>query len=339
VVGAGGFTRPIALKRFHPELCDSREFITSLVASASTWAERPHPNAEQVHDLASDGHDYFLVTEWIEGLSVRRFVDAHLRQGTSVPWSLLVGAAIEVLAALEDLHRRGRAHGGVGARTVRIASAGTAKLCGLGLVDALASAGATRVELETRGLLLPVPERTSAPTVAGDVFAVGALVIGALLGEPDAPEFHDTLLSGDPPDLPAARPDVPQGIVAVVERSLRLDPAERFDGAASMARVLSELLRADSAAGEARGLAAAVAGAQAVLSPPPRGIRPETTMQVDVDELEELPPLTALSSLLADRRAAAPPREGPWPPGLSPQNTEHLDADELRRLTVPDDED
>src|SRR5262245_47667506 len=62
----------------------------------------------------------------------------------------------------------------------------------------------------------------------------------------------DAVIHRDPPSLALARPDLPPGFAAIVERALRKDPSERFQTMADLAAELRHLRRAAESASQAR---------------------------------------------------------------------------------------
>jgi len=81
-----------------------------------------------------------------------------------------------------------------------------------------------------------------------DVFALGLVLYELLVGqlphaglEPE--EIAQRLIAKNMPEVRAARADVPESFAAIIDRTLRRDPAERYASAAELRAALEELSR------------------------------------------------------------------------------------------------
>lgn len=240
---SAGFTRPVAVRQLAAKLAKDPRFVGTWAAAASELATIAGPHVEQVLDFVVDGENVLIVTEWIEGLSLRRW---RASSEEPIAWPLAALVGVDVLDALVRPHQRSPAllHGGLTSAAVRVAEDGTVKLMRFGAASALAAAGAGRRRMEGAGLWHAAPELAAgkAATAATDQHAVGALLFELLTGQ--AP-FADgeALAAGEARDLSSLRADVPPLLVAHVERALRAEPRERFDSVLTMARALAQLLR------------------------------------------------------------------------------------------------
>lgn len=314
----GGFSRPVAVRVLREPWDRDRAVLGAWGAAARDLAEHASPHVEQALDfVVTDDGRAFVVTEWIEGLSLRGWLDAHTREGETIPWPLAAAVTVEVLRALASAHGGTPpiCHEGIDTRAVRIARSGTVKVARFGVAPALAVRGTGRRRLEELGLRQPAPELVAGGSVlpASDLFGVGALLFELLSGRAlyDAPvgETRDALVrSGEVPDLSSLRGDVPPLLIAHVERALRPSPSARFESAEAMIAALTQLLQAEVAPSGPEALAEAVAK---VLDRPkpetrPRGLAELRTMHVDLAELTVLPREVAEPAPEAEPEAAEP---------------------------------
>jgi serine/threonine-protein kinase len=144
--GAAGFARTVAVKRILEGLSDNPEFVAMFVEEARVVADLSHPNVVQIHDFdADDEGNYFLVSEWVEGLTLSAWCIAHESVGWKTPWPLLCGVGIEVLKGLGAAHERrdeeGRPapvfHRDVTPHNVLLGLNGIVKLTDFGLASAM----------------------------------------------------------------------------------------------------------------------------------------------------------------------------------------------------------
>ncbi len=317
-----GFGRLVAVRELAPRFARDPRFVGTWAATASELSRLAGPNIEQMLDLVVEGERVYLVTEWIEGVSLTRWVRG--LDGEPFPWPLAVRLGVGLLHGLIGPHANQPAllHGGITPSAVRVGLDGTVKLTRFGASSALAAAGAGQAELEANGARHRAPElaRGDAATPATDQHAVAALLFELLTGEPP---FAD-LEAGDARDLSDHRDDAPALLAAHLAVALRREPADRFDSVDTMARALAQLVRTTSAEADRASLAEAVDAARSrVSSAPPEaplrgpaalaaslrsmvtepaeapspGARPkipvglpeDRTMAVSVSELQELP--------------------------------------------------
>ena len=67
-VAAGGFEKPVAIKRILPHLSQDRRFVELLIAEAKVLSLLKHRNIVQIFDVGlGDDGKYFLVMEYVDG--------------------------------------------------------------------------------------------------------------------------------------------------------------------------------------------------------------------------------------------------------------------------------
>jgi tRNA A-37 threonylcarbamoyl transferase component Bud32 len=174
---------PVAIKY----LRDDAEFRYRRNASAGPLSRLEDPNLVQVYEYAEspDGDGAAIVTEYVEGISLRRLLAA--RRGLDPEAALSVLG--DSLLALAALHGAGLAHGAYKPENVLIAADGTAKLGDAGIGDA------------------PpywAPEQEESP--AADLFAATTVFVECLPGARAVPDqFRAIVTAGLAPD-PSRRP-------------------------------------------------------------------------------------------------------------------------------------
>lgn len=105
--GAAGFTRPVAIKRVLAPLSQNPEFLKMFVEEARVVSELDHPNIAQIHDFDRDrSGEYYLVLEWVDGLTLSDWRQGYREHGNHTPWPLTAAIGIEVLEALHAAHVR-----------------------------------------------------------------------------------------------------------------------------------------------------------------------------------------------------------------------------------------
>jgi serine/threonine-protein kinase len=259
VYGAEGFRRTVAVKRLNAELNEYPEVIQMFVEEARVGAMLRHPNVVQIHDFGIDEEgQYYLVTEWVEGIHFGDYQRSFQGVAGSTPWPLVTAIAIEVLRALDAAHRtrddKGSLspvlHRDVTPPNILLDVTGIVKLADFGMARAMDRGRITQPNVVKGKLSYLAPEmlRGEDPTVQSDLFSLGVCVWEALAAQRlfDAPTDVEVLaLLKDPrvPLLSVKRPDLPMGLTTAVHRALEREPGRRFDSALDMLEALREVLR------------------------------------------------------------------------------------------------
>ncbi len=279
--GPAAFERAVGIKLIRENLVHDAGFVAMFVEEARVSAQLVHPNIVQVYDFGEDAGRYFLVMEWVDGMSLSQYLRVTTER--PAPWPFVAAVAMEALRGLGAAHERRDARGqlapvyhrDVTPQNILIGAGGAVKLSDFGLARATDRARMTAPDVIKGkvGYLAPELTRTPEPTPQSDIYALGVVMWQALAGRKlfegkDDLEVFRSASRGEVPPLGELRDDVPAELAAIVERSLALDPADRFDSALQMSRVIARLLRALDQDADGRLVADALA--QALARPEPQ---------------------------------------------------------------------
>jgi len=272
--GAAGFTRPVAIKRVLAPLSQNPEFLKLFVEEARVVSELDHPNIAQIHDFDRDrSGEYYLILEWVDGLTLAQWRRGYREHGNHTPWTLTAAIGIEVLEALHAAHTRmdagGRPapifHRDVTPQNVMLSTCGVVKLTDFGLARAMDRSSITKPGFVKGKISYLAPELTyeAEPSAQTDVFSVGVVLWEVLAGEKlfkgeDPLKVVGTIRGMDIPDLAEFRDDLPEHLREIIRKALRRNPIERYASSRDMARELAALLRAGDEVTDSYVMAASV---------------------------------------------------------------------------------
>ncbi|MDB4956124.1 MAG: serine/threonine protein kinase [Myxococcales bacterium] len=185
-VAAGGFEKPVAIKRILPHLSQDRRFVELLIAEAKVLSLLKHRNIVQIFDVGlGDDGQYFLVMEFVDGKdlgAVQRALETKRRR---IPFDLVLHLGAEICEALEHAHTarspEGKSmslvHRDVSPSNVLLSRAGEVKLTDFGIAkraeqDAT-QGGAVRGKF---AYISPEQARNETLDPRSDVFSVGILM-------------------------------------------------------------------------------------------------------------------------------------------------------------------
>ncbi len=236
--------RPVAIKVLRPEVSTTvgaERFLREIEVVAGL----NHPNILPLHDSGdADGLLYFVMP-FVEGESLR---DRLNREG-SIAVDDALRIASEVGDALQYAHDRGLVHRDIKPENI-LFQAEHALVCDFGIAQATHQAGQTLTRagtsVGTLAYMAPEQYTDAGAAVDGrcDVYALGCtlyeMLTGtqAFLGKTPRAVLARKLTEAAP-ELPPARKDIPSTLQRVLERSLSVDPEDRF----STAQAFIEALR------------------------------------------------------------------------------------------------
>jgi serine/threonine protein kinase len=258
--------RRVAVKVLHPHLASDPVLLERFRREAEAAAGLGHPNIVQVTDFCHQPEEpVFMVLEYLSGWSLKECLDSEQRlEPTRAAF-----IASQVLSALEATHAAGIVHRDLkpanvflteisGVRDiVKVLDFGIAKLTGDATATQVTRTGAV---VGTPAYMSPEQARGREVDHRADIYAVGATLYRMLTGSDpfSAPNFNAMMFAitdHEPLPIPELSPEVPAGLVAVVERAMQKDPADRYQQAGEMRAALQPFSRTSVPSREAELLA------------------------------------------------------------------------------------
>ena len=307
--GEAGFRRKVAIKRVLTHLHSDERFEAMFVEEARVVADLNHPNIVQVHDFGREPEGgYFIIMEWVEGMSLADYTKAHAGAGKLTEWPLAAAICIEVLRALSAAHARTEAsgrpvpviHRDVTPSNILVGANGVVKLADFGLARAMDRPRTTDPGVVKGKVAYLAPEllENAKPDPRCDLYSLGVVLWEALSGKrlfgTERTEVDTALriLQGNVAPVSEVRHDLPRELVSIVSQATARSPRERFQRATDMIEALSGLLRKQPAPTDAPSIARSVRYARAWLSstPPPPGTQPPPANEMAHTTRSALPP-------------------------------------------------
>jgi serine/threonine protein kinase len=211
---------------------------------ARTAGALEHPHVLAVYDLGDQDGVPFLVTELLEGHTLRTVID-----GPRLPYLQVQGLALQLARGLAAAHARGIVHRDLKPENLFLTDDGRLKILDFGLArlssDDEQGPGltVTGAIFGTPGYLSPEQARGEKAGPPSDVFSAGAILYEMLSGKRAFPgasliESGHLTLNAQPAPLP---PTVPAPLAALVTRCLEKQATRRFQNGAELARALDTL--------------------------------------------------------------------------------------------------
>lgn len=241
--------RPAAIKVLKEELSGNREYWRRFKREALAVSALNHPNILTIYDAEQcDGRPY-IVTEFIEGVTLRR----RLKEGLKDVGEAL-DLAIQIASALVSAHKAGIIHRDIKPENVMVRDDGYVKVLDFGLAKLAedvradlvrhghaASADQSTVSLHTDSravigtvsYMSPEQLRGFELDVRTDVWSLGVVLYEMLAAQPpfDGPTPSDKIvavLGHEPPPVAVHTPGLPTELQRIVEKCLAKDREARY---------------------------------------------------------------------------------------------------------------
>ena len=265
-IGAGGMgevyrardarlKREVAIKVLPESFSRDSDRLRRFEQEAQAAGGLNHPNITAVHDLGTHEGSPYIVTELLEGETLRSRLG-----GGAVPVRKAIDYAVQIAKGLAAAHEKGIVHRDLKPENVFLTKDGRVKILDFGLAklkpetgpdgktDMKTVSGGTEpgVVLGTMGYMSPEQVRGKAADKRSDLFSFGTILYEMLSGQrafrgDTAADTITAILSKEPADLSQTNKDIHPGLDRIVRHCLEKNPEERFESARDVAFDLEAL--------------------------------------------------------------------------------------------------
>jgi eukaryotic-like serine/threonine-protein kinase len=233
-IGSGGFgtvyrawderlQRPVAVK-----VIDRDHGAPRVTREAQAVARLGHRNIATLYELASDGERAFLVSELIEGETLRS-----LGRRGELNDRLVAQIGADAAAALTHAHRAGVVHRDVKPENILVSNGGQAKLVDFGIARIAGERTLTATGAVVGTLAYMAPEQADGlrPGPAADVYSLALTLYECFCGEHpllrEGPAATARAIGEPIAPLAAVRPELPAEMTEAIDAALDPDPELR----------------------------------------------------------------------------------------------------------------
>jgi serine/threonine-protein kinase len=216
-----------------------------------------HPGIVRVYEFFTTEENYYLVQEFIAGLSLRDLVE---RQGAVAP-PQAVQLLKQALSALDYAHnfhyvdesgapRAGIIHRDIKPANLLLDGRANLKITDFGIVKMAGERSMTQTGFNPGTVEYMSPEQLKGFEIdaRSDLYSLGVTFFEVLAGRLPFPhsetgsdyEVRKGHIEVEPPSISELRPSVPPALAAIIKRSLAKDPADRFQSAAEFLNAIHD---------------------------------------------------------------------------------------------------
>lgn len=244
---------PVALKFMSPMVMSMPGAVERFINEGVAASQIDSDHVVKIYDVnrLPSGAPY-LVMEFLEGRDLADILEREGKPGLDI--SRCVHFTLQILRGLQVAHSVGIIHRDMKPANCFVVSkegeADFVKLVDFGIskVDQPGGGRVTRTHSALGTPLYMSPEQARSPRgvdARTDLYSVGVLMFELLTGRTpyhsESGEFTEILykiFTADPPPIQSFRPDIPDGLAAIVHRALARDVDSRFADAVHMAEAL-----------------------------------------------------------------------------------------------------
>jgi serine/threonine protein kinase len=250
--------RQVAVKVLPPKLTLDDHRLRRFKQEAFAASALNHPNILTIHEIGSEGGTDFIVTEFIDGVSLRELM---AKQPMSI--GQVLDICSQIASALAAAHTAGIVHRDIKPENVMVRRDGFVKVLDFGLaklteVPGLHSgseAATVQVVSTDPGKVMGTAKYMSPEQARGlevneqtDIWSLGVLLYELAAGRvpfegPSGSDVLASILTSEPVPLQRHSPNIPTELQRIVRKALRKDREERYQLAKELALDLKNLRR------------------------------------------------------------------------------------------------
>ena len=203
-----------------------------------------HPNIVRVFDAVVEDDFAYLAMEYVDGFSL----EEHCRIDRLLPMHRVIGIIFKCCMALDAAYRQGIIHRDIKPANIMVAAGDEAKIADFGLALNM-NKDLDRDSTFIMGVGSPAymsPEQIKGYPLnqKTDLYSLGVVMFQLLTGRlPFRANNQATLVykivNTDPPAVTALNPNLPEGLNAILRKTLEKDLYSRYRNGAEMAKDLS----------------------------------------------------------------------------------------------------
>jgi len=253
--------RDVALKILPESFAREGDRLHRFEQEARAVAALNHPNILAIFDTGQDNGSPYLVSELLEGETLRAVLDAGV-----LPQRKTIEYGVQIAQGLAAAHDKGIVHRDLKPENIFVNKDGRIKILDFGLAKLAQKANAAAADdgitltsshtaagvvMGTASYMAPEQVRGEVADPRTDIFAFGAVLYEMLSGKRafrrDTPaETMTAVLKEDPPELSDPGHPISPALDRIVRRCLEKNPEQRFQSAKDLSFALGALSGTDS---------------------------------------------------------------------------------------------
>lgn len=236
--------RQVAIKTFKIDANDE-DAVKRFNREAKAVTSLSHPNIVSIYDVENEGEFYYLILEYVEGMTLKDYMIKNPR----IPIETIVHIAKQIAEGLSHAHQNGIIHRDIKPQNILMNENLTCKITDFGIARAYGDTTLTQTNqmLGTVYYLSPEQARGNVATAQSDIYSLGILIFEMITGQiPFKGESAVAIalkhLQEELPDIDKFRDNIPQSVKNIVLQATMKNPNERYISSKELFEDLSTVL-------------------------------------------------------------------------------------------------
>jgi len=233
-----------AMKILLPNLADQKDLADRFLREIKLLASLNHPNIAALRTALTLENQLVMIMEYVEGMTL-----ASRLQHAPIPPADAVNYTDQILAALSYAHKLNVIHRDIKPANMMLTPKGVVKLMDFGIARPSNEAGITITGTTLGSVNYMPPEQVKGDPVdaRSDLYSLGVSLYEMVTGQlPFTGHSSYSLMSAHLEEAPkppiTVRPDLPEGLNAIILMALAKQPGDRFQSADAFRNALKSVL-------------------------------------------------------------------------------------------------
>ena len=229
--------RKVAVKILRGDLAEDEKFVRRFQREAISASSLNDPNIVEVYDVGEDDGKYFIVMEYVQGLTLKQLI----KKRGSLTLPEVVDIMLQLTSAVAHAHESYIIHRDIKPQNVIILEDGRVKIMDFGIAVALNAGEFTQTNSVMGTVYYIPPEQANggAATIKSDIYSLGILMYELVTGhvpfKGDNPVEVAIKHMNEPiPSICEYDPEMPQSIENIILRASAKNPRNRYESAWEM---------------------------------------------------------------------------------------------------------
>lgn len=237
--------RFVAVKILREEYTENEQFIKKFDRESQSAAGLSDPNIVSVYDVGVDGDVYFIVMEYVDGITLKQYL---IKKGR-LDYEEATNFIIDVAEALQCAHEHGIIHRDIKPQNIMLTADMTPKVTDFGIARAITSSTITMTNQTMGSVHYISPEQARGGFVdeRSDLYSLGIMYYELLTGELPFDEENTVSIAikhiqEDITPPKTILPEIPQSVSDVVVWLCQKRPDDRYQDCEELIADLDQIM-------------------------------------------------------------------------------------------------
>ncbi len=229
--------RNVAIKILRGDLAGDEKFVRRFQREALSASSLSHPNIVEMYDVGEDSGTYYIVMEYVEGMTLKQL----LKKKGALSLSEAIDIMLQITDGIKEAHDSYIIHRDLKPQNILIQDNGEIKITDFGIAMALNSTQLTQTNSVMGSVHYLAPEQASGKgaTIKSDIYSLGIMFYELLTGHvpfkgDNAVEIALKHMKSAIPSVRAENESIPQSVENIIIKATSKNPKNRYESAKEM---------------------------------------------------------------------------------------------------------